>query len=147
MDLSDSRYLTGGEFISRGLARNEDEFFSAAGRELALIWHPPYYAASPDLAAAASKAGYVTTGRDVDPLDWVGREDEKRFGLPQYSASDMVDRVIEAKKPGSIIPVRLGLLPGGRSDYLFNRLDVLFDALVRDSWTSVPVSVLIEHSK
>jgi peptidoglycan/xylan/chitin deacetylase (PgdA/CDA1 family) len=147
IDFSDSRYLIGEDFVSLGLARNEDEFFNASGGELALLWHPPWYAASPDLAAAASKAGYITVGRDVDPLDWVGREDEKRFGLPQYSAADMIDRIAEAKKPGSIIPIRLGLLPGGRSDYLFNRLDVLFSALAREGWSIVPVSVLIEHSK
>jgi peptidoglycan/xylan/chitin deacetylase (PgdA/CDA1 family) len=147
IDLSDGRYISGADFVSRGLARNEDEFYRATGSELAILWHPPYYAASPEIIAAAAAAGYKTTGRDVDPMDWVSREDEKRAGLPQYSASEMIDLAMERIKNGSIIPIRLGLLSGGRSDYLFNRINVLLDALIRSGYTLAPVSTLIEHSK
>jgi hypothetical protein len=59
----------------------------------------------------------------------------------------MIDQVMEAKRPGSIIPIRLGILSGGRSDYLFLRLNVLLDALIRSGYTVVPVSTLIEHAK
>jgi peptidoglycan/xylan/chitin deacetylase (PgdA/CDA1 family) len=145
IDLSDSRYSIDDDFISRGLARNEDEFYRATGRELTLIWHPPYYAASPEISASAARAGYRTVARDVDPLDWVSREDEKRLSLPQYSAADMIDRIVTARKPGSVIPVRLGLLSGGRSDYLFSRINVLLDALVREGYSVVPVSALKDY--
>jgi peptidoglycan/xylan/chitin deacetylase (PgdA/CDA1 family) len=147
MDLSDSRFRVGGDFISRGLARNEDEFYKASQRELALLWHPPYYAGSTEIAEAAAQVGYRSSGRDVDPLDWVSREDARRLGLAQLSAGDMIDRIVESKRPGSIIPIRLGILSGGRSDYLFLRLDVLLDALVRSGYTVVPVSTLMEHAK
>ncbi|MDR1177833.1 MAG: polysaccharide deacetylase family protein [Spirochaetaceae bacterium] len=147
VDISDARYRIDREFISRGLARNEDEFFRAAQAELSLIWHAPYYAASQETAEFAAAAGYMTTGRDVDPLDWIERNDAKRTGLSQLSASDMIDRVMAQKRPGSIIPIRLGLLPGGRDDYLFNRVDVLLDALVREGYDVVPLSVLMEHSR
>ncbi|WP_169312632.1 polysaccharide deacetylase family protein [Leadbettera azotonutricia] len=147
IDLSDARYRIGSDFISRGLARNEDEFYRATGSELALLWHPPYYAASPEVSSAAAQAGYTTIVRSIDPLDWVSREDEIRFSLPQYSASDMVDRIMEAKKPGALVPIRLGLLPGGRVDYLFNRLNVLLDALMQEGYTVVKVSTLLEHGK
>jgi peptidoglycan/xylan/chitin deacetylase (PgdA/CDA1 family) len=147
IDLSDARYRIEEDFVSRGLARNEDEFFRAAGAELSLIWHAPYYAVSSELIAAAAAAGYRTIGRDVDPLDWVGREDSKRISIPQYSASEMIDRIMDRKRPGSIIPIRLGLLPGGRSDYLFSRINVLLDALVRSGYSIVPVSTLIEHAR
>jgi peptidoglycan/xylan/chitin deacetylase (PgdA/CDA1 family) len=147
IDLSDSRYRIAGDFIARGLARNEDEFYTATGRELALIWHPPYYASSAEITGAAAQAGYVTIGRDVDPLDWVSREDEKNFSLPRYSAADIIDRIMAAAKPGSVVPVRMGILPGGRNDYLFNRINVLLDALIRDGYSIVPVSVLMEHAK
>jgi peptidoglycan/xylan/chitin deacetylase (PgdA/CDA1 family) len=147
IDLSDARFRIGADFISRGLARNEDEFYRAGQGELALLWHPPYYAGSTEIAAAAAQVGYRTTGRDVDPMDWVSREDARRLGIFQYSAAAMIDRVMETKRPGSIIPVRLGILPGGRSDYLFLRLNVLLDALVRSGYTVVPVSTLMEHAK
>jgi peptidoglycan/xylan/chitin deacetylase (PgdA/CDA1 family) len=147
IDLSDARYRIGGDFIARGLGRNEDEFYKAADRELGLLWHPPFYATSPEIIAAAAAAGYRTIGRDVDPMDWVSREDAKRLGVSQYSASDIIDRIINMKRPGSIIPLRLGLLPGGRRDYLYLRIDVLLDALVRSGYTVVPVSTLIEHTR
>jgi peptidoglycan/xylan/chitin deacetylase (PgdA/CDA1 family) len=147
IDLSDSRFRISADFISRGLARNEDEFYQASGGELALLWHPPYYTGSTEIAEAASLAGYRTSGRDVDPMDWVSREDARRLGISQYPAADMIDRIAEAKRPGSIIPIRLGVLSGGRSDYLFLRLDVLLDALTRSGYTVVPVSTLMEHAR
>jgi peptidoglycan/xylan/chitin deacetylase (PgdA/CDA1 family) len=147
IDLSDSRYRISVDFISRGLARNEDEFYQASEEELALLWHPPYYAGSTEIAEAAAQVGYRSSGRDVDPMDWVSREDARRLGISQYPASDMIDRIMDMKRPGSIIPVRLGILSGGRSDYLFLRIDVLLDALVRSGYTIVPVSTLMEHAK
>jgi peptidoglycan/xylan/chitin deacetylase (PgdA/CDA1 family) len=147
IDLSDSRYRIGDDFIARGLARNEDEFYQASGRELSLLWHPPYYAASAEISSAASRAGYRSSGRDVDPMDWLNREDAYRLGLSQISAGGMIDRIIEQKRAGSIIPVRLGVLPGGRLDYLYLRINVLLDALVREGYRVVPVSTLMEHAK
>ncbi|MDR0399443.1 MAG: polysaccharide deacetylase family protein, partial [Treponema sp.] len=129
IDLSDSRYRIGEDFITRGLARNEDEFYQASGRELSLLWHPPYYAASAEIVSAASNIGYHSSGRDIDPMDWLNREEAYRRSLVQIPAGDMVDRIIDQKRPGSIIPVRLGLLPGGRADYLYLRINVLLDAL------------------
>jgi peptidoglycan/xylan/chitin deacetylase (PgdA/CDA1 family) len=147
VDLSDSRYRIGEDFIARGLARNEDEFYRASGRELSLLWHPPYYAASAEIISAAAKSGYRSSGRDVDPMDWLSREDAYRLGLSQIPAGDMVDRIVDQKRPGSIIPVRLGVLPGGRADYLYLRINVLLDALVREGYRVVPVSTLMEHAR
>jgi peptidoglycan/xylan/chitin deacetylase (PgdA/CDA1 family) len=147
IDLSDSRYRIQSDFISRGLARNEDEFFNTTRNELSLIWHAPYYTASAEIVAAAGQAGYITVGRDVDPMDWVSREDVRRGGVAQYSAPDMIDRIMEQKRPGSIIPIRLGLLAGGRPDYLYTRLGVLLDALIREGYSVTPVSTLIEHAR
>ena len=146
IDLSDSRYQINVDFISQGLARNEDEFYDATGQELALLWHPPYFALSSEFAAAAAKAGYKTIGRDVDPMDWVTRDAAAGRALIQYSAGEMIDRIMDMKKPGSVIPIRLGLLPGGRQDYLYNRLGVLLDALIRGGYSVVPVSTLIDHA-
>ncbi|MDR2314538.1 MAG: polysaccharide deacetylase family protein [Spirochaetaceae bacterium] len=146
MDLSDSRYRVDANFVARGLARNEDEFFKATGKELSLFWHPPYYAVSREIADAAAAAGYRTVGRDIDSRDWV-QPDTRRLGIEQLSAADMIDYIMDAKEGGSIIPLRLGVLPGGRRDYLFNSLDVLLDALVREGYEVVPVSALMGQSR
>jgi peptidoglycan/xylan/chitin deacetylase (PgdA/CDA1 family) len=148
VDLSDARYRVNRDFVARGLARNEDEYHRAAGGELALLWHPPYYAVSAEIAAAAAAAGYRTIGRDLDPLDWIGRNEARHLGTASYSAADMIDRIMGEKRPGSIIPIRLGLLPGGgRGDYLFLRLEVLLDALLRAGYDVAPVSTVMEHSR
>jgi peptidoglycan/xylan/chitin deacetylase (PgdA/CDA1 family) len=145
LDLSDSRFRVTGEFIARGLARNEDEYHRATGRELSLIWHPPWYSLSPEIALHAAAAGYRTVGRDIDPGDWISGEDARRIGMEPVFAPDMIDGVMDSLdflKGGSIIPIRLGLLPGGRNDYLFNKLELLFDALIRAGYEIVPVSAL-----
>jgi peptidoglycan/xylan/chitin deacetylase (PgdA/CDA1 family) len=147
IDVSDSRYRIDDDFIRRGLARNEDEYFQATSHELSLLWHAPYYSLAPQIQRAALQAGYQTVGRDMDPLDWVSSQDALRGGLPYRSASDMVDWIMEKKQCGSIIPIRLGIPNGGRQDYLFSRLDVLLDALLRRGYSVVPVSVLMEHAK
>ena len=147
IDLSDTRYQASPDFIARGLARNEDEYFRVTGKELSLLWHPPWYTVSTAIVSSAAGAGYTTSSRDIDPMDWVSRDDEKRLGIRQSAASDMVDRIMENVKPGSIVPVRLGLLTGGREDYLFSRINVLLDALFREGYTLTTVLTLMEHSR
>ena len=142
IEFSDPRFLFDNDFIMRGLARNEDEFFNATGRELALFWHPPWYNISGAANDAAAAAGYETVDRDIDPLDWVSHEDIRSYGLPYYSAADMIDRIMDMIRPGMVIPVRLGLNTGGRTDYLFQRINVLLDALEREGYRIVPVSGL-----
>lgn len=147
IDLADTRYRVDDAFIKRGLARNEDEYFQTTGKELSSIWHAPFYILSPELIAAASAAGYKTIGRDIDPFDWVSKTDVRSSYVPYRSASEIVDQIMKSKRPGSIIPVRIGTNEGSRTDYLFNRLDVLLDALLRAGYQIVPVSTLMENSK
>jgi peptidoglycan/xylan/chitin deacetylase (PgdA/CDA1 family) len=142
MDLSDSRFRVTGEFIARGLARNEDEYHKATGRELSLIWHPPWYSFSPEIVPYAAAAGYRTVSRDIDPGDWISRDDARRIGVEPLLAADMIDSVMDSIRGGSIIPVRLGLLPGGGNEYLFNKLELLVDAIIRAGYEIVPVSAL-----
>ncbi|MCL1815696.1 MAG: polysaccharide deacetylase family protein [Treponema sp.] len=147
LDLSDSRYRIDKDFVTRGLARNEDEYFKATGRELSLLWHPPFYALSKEITAAAATAGYRTIGRDVDSRDWIRTSDAKRLGIDQLTAADMIDYIVNAAEGGSIIPIRLGILEGSRADYLFNSLEVLLDALLREGYEPVPVSTMLGRNR
>jgi peptidoglycan/xylan/chitin deacetylase (PgdA/CDA1 family) len=144
IDFSDSRYQINDDFVARGLARNEDEYYRATGGELGLIWHPPFYRASAQIAQAASRAGYVTIGRDIDPMDWISREESLRLGIRQ-SIPETIERVMEEKGPGSIIPVRLGLKAGSGNEYLFLYIDMLLDSLIRAGFSIVPVSTLVQR--
>ena len=75
IDFSDTRYIITRDFITQGLARNEDEFYRATGRELSIIWHPPYYRSSNIINSSAAAAGYLTANRNIDPGDWMSREE------------------------------------------------------------------------
>ena len=143
IDLSDARYTVTQQFIAQGLARNEDEFLRATGRELSLLWHPPFYRTSVMINSAAAAAGYVTAVRDIDHGDWLSRDEALRLGIRLLSSSLLIEQIIDRKKDNAIIPVRLGLNPGGRDEYLFQRIEVLLDALVRSGSDIVPVSAVV----
>ncbi|MCL2759380.1 MAG: polysaccharide deacetylase family protein [Treponema sp.] len=143
IDLSDSRYRVTPDFIARGLARNEDEFHKATGKELSVLWHPPFYRSSNLVNSAAAATGYTTINRSIDPGDWISREDALRLNLRQVMPSEMIEQIIEKRASGAIVPIRLGLLPGGRDEYLFQRIEVLLDAFIRSGYVIVPVSTVI----
>ncbi|GAB1481481.1 polysaccharide deacetylase family protein [Treponema sp.] len=147
INLADSRYQIDADFIKRGLARNEDEYFGVTGKELALLWHAPFYAVSPSISAAAASIAYKTVQRTLDPLDWISIIDARRSPAAYRTASEIIDYVMKDIKDGSVLPIRLGINSNGRDDYLFNRLDVLLDALIRRGFEIVPVSFLLDGSR
>jgi 4-hydroxy-3-methylbut-2-en-1-yl diphosphate synthase IspG/GcpE len=81
----------------------------------------------------------------VDIGDWLSKEEALRLGIRQLSASQLIEQIVEKKKPNAIIPIRLGLNPGGRDDYIYQRVDVLLDALIRSGCTIVPVSAVVSR--
>ena len=143
IDLSDTRYTVSSQYIEQGLARNEDEFFRATGRELSLLWHPPFFRSGTSINRAAAYSGYTTVRRDIDPGDWLSREDMLKLHLRDASACEIVEQIIDKKKDGAVVPVRIGLVYGGRSEYLYQRIDLLLDALIRSGCEIVPVSAVI----
>ena len=145
IDLSDSRYMVTPEFIAQGLARNEDEFFRVTGKELSLLWHPPFYRSSALINTAAETSGYITVTRDIDPGDWLSRDEALRLSIRQIGASETIEQIIQKRKTGAVVPVRLGLQPGGKDEYLYQRIDVLLDALIRSGCSIVPVSAVISR--
>ncbi len=147
-NMTDSRFTIDKEFIKRGLARNEDDYFLATGRELSVLWHAPYYFVNTDIIEASREMNYTYIGRDIDPLDWVTQDAASgaRGGL-YYPSSVLIERVIVEKEPGSIIPIRIGKTDGRRDDYLFHKIDLLLNGLISLGYTAVPVSTLIEHAR
>jgi peptidoglycan/xylan/chitin deacetylase (PgdA/CDA1 family) len=146
VDSTDVRFKIDTEYVRRGLARAEDEWFAATGKELSLLWHTPYYTVNTDILAAGASMNYTFVGRDVDPLDWVTRADIARLPGSYLDAHRIVEKVVAEAKPGSIIPIRLGIPAGGRDDYLFREMALLIDDLIGSGYRIVPVSTLIEHA-
>jgi peptidoglycan/xylan/chitin deacetylase (PgdA/CDA1 family) len=143
----DARFAVDAAFVREGLAANEDEYFAATGRELALLWHAPGYLVSSDIIAAGAAMRYAYVGRDLDPKDWISRADAGTATGLYQSAADLVERIVAAKRPGSIVPILVGPGTGSRDDYLFQKLDLLVNELVRLGYDIVPVSTLIEHAR
>ncbi len=146
VDATDSRFRIDKDYVRRGLARAEDEWFAATGKELSLLWHTPYYTVSSDIIEAAATMSYTCVGRDVDPMDWVTKADVARLPGAYASSHEIIERIVREARPGSIIPIRLGMPEGQRDDYLYRDLALLVDALIGAGYRIVPVSALIEHA-
>jgi peptidoglycan/xylan/chitin deacetylase (PgdA/CDA1 family) len=146
-NMTDSRFTVDTEFVKAGLARNEDDFYAATGRELSLLWHAPYYIVDSEIISAGASMNYAYVGRDLDSYDWVAATESNQARGIYLSAADLVERLIALKKPGSIIPLQVGAGTGQREDYLFQKLDILINELTTRGYDIVPVSTLIEHAR
>ncbi|GAB6089272.1 polysaccharide deacetylase family protein [Spirochaeta dissipatitropha] len=146
-DMTDERFQITSDFIQQGLVLNEDLFFEATGRELSMLWHAPYYYVSSSLLSAAEELNYQYIGRDVDALDWVAKGLQDGTQSMYRPSAELVERIVDLKKPGSIIAMRIGVphadrIDGGRDDYLFQYLDILVNSLTEKGYSFVPVSTL-----
>ncbi len=146
-NMTDSRFTVDSDFVKAGLGRNEDDYYAATGRELTLLWHAPYYIVNSGIISAAAEMNYVYTGRDLDSYDWVADTEGNQSRGIYLPAADLVERIIAEKKPGSIIPLQVGIGDGKRDDYLFQKLDIIINELARRGYAIVPVSTLIEHAR
>jgi len=63
------------------------------------------------------------------------------------SSADIIEDILKTKKPGSIIPVRIGRTSGTRNDYLYDRVDLLINALVEAGYEIVTVDELIKRAR
>ncbi len=143
-NMTDAKFKIDEEFIKRGLARNEDDYFLLTGKELSLLWHSPYYFVNSKIIDASASMDYAYIGRDVDPMDWVPLSDCATDSM-YLSTMDIIEKIMAEKKQGSIIPIRIGQTVRGRDDYLFQNLDLLINGLLVQGYDIVPVSTLREH--
>jgi peptidoglycan/xylan/chitin deacetylase (PgdA/CDA1 family) len=146
-NMTDARFTVDRDFVKAGLARNEDDYYAATGRELSLLWHAPYYIVTSDIITAAAEMNYTYVGRDLDSYDWVAATEGNQARGIYLPAADLVERIISLKKPGSIIPLQVGVGDGKRDDYLFQKLDIIINELERRGYDIVPVSALVEHAR
>jgi peptidoglycan/xylan/chitin deacetylase (PgdA/CDA1 family)/WD40 repeat protein len=134
-DLSAEGYRIDGDFIRRGLARNEDEFLAATGKELSLLWHTPGYVVNDTIKKAGAEAGYTWVNKGLAPPDRVTLEIAGARHVPYYSASDMIETMYRVlSSPGAprsaVIPVSVGVAGGTRGDYLYEKLDLLISVIL-----------------
>ncbi|MCR5289475.1 MAG: polysaccharide deacetylase family protein [Treponema sp.] len=142
-DLTSTDFVVDESFIRRGLARNEDDFYSCTGKELSLFWHAPQYVISDTIFTAGSKAGYTYVGVSTDVFDTVTLEEGLSGKKTYYTSAQLINKYLEIVRTqnGGILPISLGTMSGKRSDYLYENLELLINELLDAGFDIVPVSV------
>jgi len=144
-DLTNKDFVIDEDFIKRGLARNEDEFFTATGKELSLLWHAPYYHDTPLMKAAGKSAGYRYVDAYTGYSDRVTVEQSERDPSYLYlDAGKLIDAYTSSLEENMIIPVTVGKVHGTRKDYLYEKIDLLIAAILDKGYALVDVRTLTE---
>ena len=130
-NLLQNNFVIDDDFIKRGLARNEDEFFATTGKELSLLWHAPYYVSNSAMKKAGESAGYKYVDAFTKFNDRVTLEEqEKSQSKIYFSSSELIEKYLENLYDGMIIPITLGNSSGSRFDYLYENFDLLISAIL-----------------
>ena len=136
-DLTENSFIIDEDFIRRGLARNEDEYYQCTGSELSLYWHAPFYKIDPDIVNYAQKAGYtyVNSLQNRNDSEFLDR-DTSPIGLIEEYCSTL------ARTNGGIVPVAVGFSQGNRTNPLYNYIDLLICALIDSGFELVSIEDL-----
>lgn len=144
-DLFDEGIVVNADFIKRGLARNEDEFFTTTGKELSLLWHAPYYHANDLMKEAGAAAGYRYVKAYTGYSDRVTMEMyEKDPAYLYLDAGNLIDALVSSLEDGMILPVLTGKVYGTRKDYLYEKIDLLIAAVLDHGYSIVDVRSIIK---
>ena len=138
LDLTAPGFVIDADFVRRGLARQEDDWFAVTGKELGLLWHAPGWVESPAILDGAREANYKTVGTDL------------YYPLPPGKTMDtqaLIVSLLKNKKPGSIVPLTLGMKDSTTGESFFNRWDLLLGGLAEAGYRGVTVSQLMDHSR
>ncbi len=121
---------------------NEDEFFAATKKELALLWHAPYYHDTELIRTYGNTAGYEYVSAFSKFSDRTTYERSQEKAEPYKSASEIINGMIEGLEDGMIIPVYIGKANGTRKDYLYEKLDLLIAAILESGYEITDVQGL-----
>ncbi|MBP5451261.1 MAG: hypothetical protein J6Y16_03390, partial [Treponema sp.] len=130
-DLLSPMFGIDGEFIKRGLARNEDEFLVATGKELSLLWHAPNYKSNEMMRKAGEESGYTYV--EAEPVK-------------VSSSSSFIQDLVNDLENGKIISLTVGKNTGKENTYLTEHLDLLFASILNAGWEICPLQELLEGS-
>jgi len=142
--MSDDGFDMNENFIRRGLARNEDDFYELTQHELSLLWHMPNYYSNNIILKAGSDAGYTWIDKGLAPLDMLTYEQVLKSGEKYYTSSQLIDYIVDNLENGAVIPISVGISEGTRGDYLYDKLDVLISAILAKGYQIVTVSELLQ---
>ena len=132
-DLTQNDFVIDEDFIRRGLARNEDEFYACTGKELQLYWHAPGYKTNENIIRYGNNAGYTYIDQKTENLE--DQEKNPYVLIAQYYTKAV-------KNKGGLVPVTVGFSNSNESDYLYSNLDLLICALIQGGFEFVSLNEL-----
>lgn len=145
-DLCSNNFKVDEDYIRRGLARNEDEFYHCTQKELGVMWHAPFFKVTNAIIEAGNKTGYTYVDTTQTVNDMVTMEQDVR-GLAVYNSSaELIDIYMKSlsKNGGGVIPVTTGIGRGTRESYVYDNLDLLISAILDAGYEIVPVRAMVE---
>lgn len=144
--LTQPGFLLDEDYVRRGLARNEDEFNAVTGKELSLMWHAPYYAASEKIIQDGKKAGYDYIDIKTPVFDSVTLEQAVNGSGKYLCPGELIESYVENLKEGEkAVPVTIGISRGTRESYLYDNLDLLISAILDAGYEIVPLRYILEE--
>ena len=137
-DLVNNQFVINEDFVRRGLARNEDEFFQCTNKELSLFWHAPYYSHNQSIVSYGKLAGYTyvnSSMKNYTDTHMLDKDTKPETLIHTYCE-------VAKKNGGGVIPVTAGFSQGNRTDPLYNYFDILVCALVDCGFDFVEINDL-----
>ena len=134
-NLTENSFIINEDFVRRGLARNEDEFYSCTKTELTLFWHAPFYATSPELISYGANAGYTY----VNPCS-----DVSEFNNPDMDPEKLIKKFLLGleKTNGGVVSVVGGFSQSNHSRPLYKYMALLISALLDSGYELVDLNSL-----
>ena len=134
-DLTENSFVINEDFVRRGLARNEDEFYACTGTELTLFWHAPYYSITPELITFGGNAGYTYVSACSDVSEFTNPELDVERLIKKYCSG------LE-KTGGGVVSVVSGFSQSNHSRPLYKYLALLISALLDSGYELVDLNDL-----
>ena len=152
-DMTDIKYRIESQFVQQGLSNTEDLYNQVTKRGLTLLWHAPYYFTNPAIIEAAREVGYNYIGRDVVGDNWrPSSRHTLSIDVAQQTLWQTIERILQQKKAGSIISIRLGTPPDTTfvqlgEERLAANLPLLLNAFIEQGYSIVPISEIYREAR
>ena len=132
-NLTENSFVINEDFVRRGLARNEDEFYDCTKTELTLFWHAPYYDTTPEIITYGGNAGYTY----VNPCS-----DVSEFNSPDMDPEKIIKKFLQglAKTNGGVVSVVGGFSQSNHSRPLYKYMALLISALLDSGYELVDLN-------
>ena len=91
---------------------------------------------------AGTESGYKYIHSSVSINDRTSIEQTGYNNIVYYDVDYLIDNYVEELKDNMIIPISVGKINGTRSEYLYDKIDILIAAILNKGYSIVDVSMI-----